>query len=268
MAGLFQVLLGDGEGGFSKAAVLDGTDDAPLIITRRDGDGDGDSIVDVICTRPFAVDFDGAGDLDIVAGNFRGGFAWFRGEGDGRFEPRSEWLLAAGEPMRVDAHSDPFVIDWDGDGDLDLLSGSSSGGVYLFDNTGSREQPEYAARQTLLAPSGHGHDAWDEEAIAGPQSSTRVWAADVDGDGKLDLLVGDRVKLMTPAAGLTVAEAKSKLVEHQQRQSAAIAEITKGGSLADDDQQRLQEVLQTFRKERGEIAVEELTGYVWLLRQR
>ncbi|MFO0845788.1 MAG: hypothetical protein U0797_25965 [Gemmataceae bacterium] len=22
-------------------------------------------------------------------------------------------------------HSDPFVIDWDGDGDLDLLSGSS-----------------------------------------------------------------------------------------------------------------------------------------------
>ena len=37
-------------------------------------------------------------------------------------------------------HSDPFVIDWDGDGDLDLLSGSSNGGVYWAENRAGKDK--------------------------------------------------------------------------------------------------------------------------------
>lgn len=33
--------------------------------------------------------------------------------------------------MAVNAHGDPFLVDWDADGDLDLLSGSAQSGAFL-----------------------------------------------------------------------------------------------------------------------------------------
>src|SRR5690606_41745769 len=96
MAGLFQVLYGDKKGGFTPAKVLTCSRGEPLIIAAEKGDA-GD--VRRICTRPFAVDLDGDGKLDIVSGNFEGTFAWFRGEGDGKFEAKST-LLGDGEVRR------------------------------------------------------------------------------------------------------------------------------------------------------------------------
>jgi hypothetical protein len=128
MAGLFQVLYGKGDGKFRQAEVLKGTDGQPLIIPAK---GD-DQVTEKICTRPFAVDWDGDGHLDLVVGNFAGTFYWFKGQGKGKFAPKPELIKAGGGPLRIrGAHSDPVVIDWDGDGDLDLISGSSDGGVWL-----------------------------------------------------------------------------------------------------------------------------------------
>ena len=46
-----------------------------------------------------------------------------------------EEIKSDGKPLTIEGHhSDPFVIDWDGDGDLDLLSGSSEGGVQWAEN--------------------------------------------------------------------------------------------------------------------------------------
>ena len=97
-----------------------------------------------ICTRPFAVDWDGDGHLDLVVGNFSGTFYWFKGQGKGKFLPRPELIKAGDSPLTIaGAHSDPFVIDWDGDGDLDLLSGSSNGGVQWAENrAGKGKAPE------------------------------------------------------------------------------------------------------------------------------
>jgi hypothetical protein len=144
MAGLFQVLYGKGDGTFRKAEVLKGTDGQPLIIPTKNSD----QITDKICTRPFAVDWDGDGHLDLVVGNFAGTFYWFKGEGKGRFRPTPELIKAGSEPLRIPgAHSDPFVVDWDGDGDLDILSGSSDAGrlqggtgpIELGDRRGTKE---------------------------------------------------------------------------------------------------------------------------------
>ena len=82
----------------------------------------------------FAVDWNGDGHLDLVVGNFAGTFYLFKGQGNGKFLPESEAIKAYGQPLRVYYHSDPFVVEWDGDGDLDLLSGSYEGGVQFAEN--------------------------------------------------------------------------------------------------------------------------------------
>ncbi|HXJ59176.1 MAG TPA: hypothetical protein VNU68_21155 [Verrucomicrobiae bacterium] len=56
MAGLFQVLWGEAGGKFKPASVLNGTDHKPLIIPIEDEK----ELIEKICTRPMAVDWNGA----------------------------------------------------------------------------------------------------------------------------------------------------------------------------------------------------------------
>src|SRR5437763_13455782 len=138
MAGLFQVLYGQVAGTFRTAEVLKGSDGQPLIIPTQGRE----QLTEKICTRPFAADWDGDGHLDLVVGNFAGTFYWFKGQGKGKFLPKPELIKSAdGTPLRIKgAHSDPFVVDWDGDGALDIISGSSEGGVWLAENTARKGQ--------------------------------------------------------------------------------------------------------------------------------
>lgn len=262
MAGLFYVLDGTKERTFGKPRVLAGTDGEPLILPGGRGQ---DSMIDRICTRPFACDLDGDGKLDIVAGNFRGTFGFFKGEGKGRFSPAATWLQAAGQPMAVDGHGDPFLVDWDGDGDLDLLSGSASGGAFLFPNDGSKTEPKFGARQTLVEPFGHrgeGEPRFGDAHYVAPASDTRVWAADVDGNGKLDLLVGDMVTLHFTAAGVDEATARAKDAEWAKRRDALGQSYPREGDEA--AQQKWQEDWAKLDKEREAFLKEDMTGFVWL----
>ncbi len=196
MAGLFQVMWGKDKGGFEQCSVLTGDDGKPLIIPA-----DRKKMTDKICTRPTAVDLDGDGKLDIVSGNFRGTFAVFTGSGGGQFEAEPSWLEKSGKRLSAGAHSDPFFIDWDGDGDLDMLSGASQGGVFLFENEGSVTKPEFGLpSEVLAAPTDRGARLGDA-AVVRPGGSTRVFAGDVNGDGKFDLLIGDRVTVRSTAKG-------------------------------------------------------------------
>ena len=86
MAGLFQVLWGQPNGTFKKAQILEGTDSEPLIIPTKTRD----EITLTICTRPFAVDWTGNGNLDLIVGNFKGTFYRFIGEGKGRAKQEAE----------------------------------------------------------------------------------------------------------------------------------------------------------------------------------
>ncbi|MEO1836234.1 MAG: VCBS repeat-containing protein [Akkermansiaceae bacterium] len=258
MAGLFHVIYGS-EDGFQKAQSLAGTDKNPLIIPIVEGK---DRITKAICTRPTAVDWDHDGDLDLVVGNFEGTFYLFRGKGKGTFAPSPELMTCEGRELRVSgAHSDPFAVDWDGDGDLDLVSGSAQGGVEWSENVaGKGKEPELRLFKRLLKAAGHGIAAKDE-----PSSSTRVWVDDVNGDGKLDLLVGDNAIINHPAKGLSEAEMLEKKKEWQEKIDAVMAEMSKAPAAEDRRPPAdLSKKYQELYRSRDEFMTEERTGYVWL----
>jgi hypothetical protein len=262
MAGLFQVLYGKPDGTFRKAEVLKGTDGKPLIIPVKK-----ESWIDNICTRPFAVDWDGDGHLDLVVGNFTGTFYWFKGEGKGKFRPTPEIIKSGGTPLKiVGHHSDPFVIDWDGDGALDLISGSSDGGVQWAKNrAGKGKPPELGPFEWLIKPPVRSikyGQLLSEKELTGPTTATRIWVADVNGDGKLDLIVGDSVTLVAPAKGLSAEEFKKKSAAWEK----AIETVSKELSSQTADQAK--EEFSRLYNQRAEFMREERTGFVWLYLQK
>jgi hypothetical protein len=103
-------------------------------------------------------------------------------------------LRAAGEVFRVETaqalqgpaegrwgYTSPVLVDWDNDGDLDLIVGSSYDYFLYLENTGSARKPVFAAPRKLL------HTVW----------RTRPVAQDLDGDGLKDLLALDTEGMLT-----------------------------------------------------------------------
>ena len=153
------------------------------------------------------VDYDGDGSLDLVVGiedwSFYGwddawneqgqwsngplhGFLFlFRNTGT-TAEPRYAepvQLQAGGQPIDVYGCPSPNFADLDGDGDLDLLCGEFLDGFTYFENTGTRVEPRYAPGRRLTLDDG-------SPLVMDLQMIVPV-AFDADGDGDLDLIVGD-----------------------------------------------------------------------------
>ncbi|HKS37733.1 MAG TPA: VCBS repeat-containing protein [Verrucomicrobiae bacterium] len=266
MAGLFQVLWGCADGGFKQAAVLDGTDHQPLIIPIKGAQDQ----VENICTRPTAVDWDGDGDLDLVVGNFAGTFYLFNGESGGKFAPKPQAMMAGGSRLKIEgAHSDPFVVDWDNDGDLDLLSGSSAGGVQWAENVaGKGKLPELKSFESVIKPAPEMRPGrlLSEQDLSEPAGSTRIWVDDVNSDGKLDILVGDSVTLVSLAQGVSQDEFAKKSAKWQEAFDAASEAMRKPGN--GNEHEAANQRFQKLYQERTKFMREDRTGFVWLYVQK
>jgi hypothetical protein len=266
MAGLFQILWGQPDGSFNQAAELEGTDDEPLIIPADD-----ESIIENICTRPMAVDWDADGDLDLVVGNFAGSFYVFSGDGHGQFLPEPKQIMTDNGPLKIKGvHSDPFPIDWDNDGDIDLVSGSSNGGVQWAENlAGGGKTPVFESFRDLIEPGPQvqNGEPLDDAELTGPTGSTRIWVDDVNSDGKLDVLIGDSVTLVARTDGLSKDEFERKKEDWQKQMNEASEESI----AAAGDEDKLREArsrMQELYDQRSEFIIEDRTGFVWLYLQK
>jgi hypothetical protein len=173
------------------------------------------------------VDWDDDSDLDIVVGCFDGSMFLRRNEGS-RSKPAyavaNEWLTVGGKRLRVPggAHANPVIADWDGDGRWDIITGSGDGGVYWYRNVGKKGRPELEMPVALVPKhDGVGYaELLDPAKEPQPGIRSQIAVADYDGDGKLDMLLGDFCTYLHLRKDLTV-EDRQGFKAVQARQAAA-----------------------------------------------
>ncbi|MFZ6009493.1 MAG: FG-GAP repeat domain-containing protein, partial [Bacteroidota bacterium] len=143
-------------------------------VTKTGNPFDGVDIGDYSC--PVFIDFDKDGDLDVIAGSsyfpFYQTITLYKNNGDGTFEPQA----LSGAAPAIDATS-PAPIDFDKDGDYDLIVGSSDGTVLYFEQT----SPGAFTERTGTGNPFNGVDVGD---YASPE------VADFDNDNDPDLILG------------------------------------------------------------------------------
>ena len=137
---------------------------------------------------PTFGDVDGDGDPDLVMGVLGGAYdanrsaadnLYYFAQEDGRFALVTKRLITQ---LDVGSESMPVLVDWEGDGDLDLLVANKidptdvgTSRIYLFENDAQSGGPSYVARGAI--------------AVEGAYHNAPAFG-DLDGDGDLDVVLG------------------------------------------------------------------------------
>ena len=178
-----------------------------VISTTRDG-----------AITVFATDLDGDGDIDVISASvFDGAIAWYENDGASPPSFTERVVSIAAFPVSV------FATDLDGDGDVDILSASSFDDTIAWYVNDGGSPPSFTEREIstttvgaasvfatdvdgdgdtdIVSAAEFGHEiAWHENDGGTPPIFTQrlisistlrplfVFAADVDGDGDIDVL--------------------------------------------------------------------------------
>lgn len=231
----------------------------------------------------FAVDWNGDGANDLLVGNIMGDVHLVPGRLEaGKLKFTSPQRLEAdGKPIQIaSGESSPVAADWDDDGRLDLISGSENGRVVWFKNIGTVPEPKLEADRKLIGESPFG---W--QGTPGPREwgiRVRPCVVDYNGDGRLDLLLGDRCGSFQAKPTQSAAE-----IAQERRANDRLPELRRAWASAFQEFQRLQtedaaaaasglaDLRQRLSRLKDEIArVQEIQeryqpgyqshGYVWL----
>jgi hypothetical protein len=171
---------------------------SPLFVELTDEDNPLGFISAAYGAAPALADIDGDGDLDAFVGGkyddpYDGTIRYFENMGDDstpNFQERLEEANPLGEFSFI-FNDAPAFADIDGDGDLDVVVGNYTEGgesdnphVRYFENRGSAASPAFVEQTGRISP-------LDITANDPPGYVIHPTLADIDGDGSLDLVVGD-----------------------------------------------------------------------------
>lgn len=149
---------------------------------------------------PIAFDWDKDGDFDLITGDEDGRVAFIENTGRRAKDhtpifARRVYFQQQADALKCGALATPVGFDWDGDGDMDILSGNTAGYFEFFENiSGPRvATPRWAAPRRLEV------DGREFRIMAGPNGSiqgpaeakwgyTTFNVADWDGDGLPDIV--------------------------------------------------------------------------------
>lgn len=135
---------------------------------------------------PNMYDFDGDGDLDLICGEFLDKLTWYENVGTREKPEFAAGRILTNDLGPVKMHLEmimPVAVDWDGDGDIDLIVGDEDGRVALIENTGTvkNHEPVFKAPVYFRQEA----DFVKFGALVSPCS------VDWDDDGDEDLICGD-----------------------------------------------------------------------------
>ncbi|MBI9018775.1 MAG: VCBS repeat-containing protein [Phycisphaerae bacterium] len=232
-------------------------------------------------TAVNAVDWDADGDYDLIVGNISGNVYLVPNEGDANKYAfgKEEQLKAGDELLGAKSRAGVCVADIDGDGDLDLLAGGDDGSVSFYENTGSAKKAKLAKAVEIIPPvkSQYGANT-PTEPTRGTRS--KLCAADWNGDGKLDLLVGDYARLKPDVPEPSDQEkAEHEKIRNElksvQKRYSELANKMYGSEKEKDPakikkmREEMPEVRSKMGELRGKLPKEyETHGWVWLFLQK
>ncbi len=150
---------------------------------------------------PVAFDWNRDGHADLIVGDEDGRVAYVKNTGrlDATRTPIFEapkYFEQEADTLKSGALATPATVDWDGDGDLDILSGNTAGFIDWFENLSGRgvERPRWAAPRRLEAGGRvfrvmAGHNGSIQGPIEAKWGYTTFSVADWSGDGLPDIVL-------------------------------------------------------------------------------
>lgn len=145
---------------------------------------------------PNTADWDADGDIDLIVGIEDGRVVFIENTGkkdnNGPIFNMPVYLQQEPQYLKFGALVTPFSVDWDDDGDEDLVCGNTAGYIGFIENLGGGENPRWA-KPVYLEAGGETFliQAGENGSIQGPAEAkwgyTTLSVADWNGDGLKDI---------------------------------------------------------------------------------
>lgn len=155
-------------------------------------------VMDLQMIAPVAFDWDRDGDVDLIVGDEDGRVAFVENVGLHDNMPKflaPVYFQQKADTLKCGALATPFPVDWDGDGDQDILCGNTAGYFEFFENlSGPNVSAPKWARPVRLKVDGKDFriQAGPNGSIQGPAEAkwgyTTFTVADWDLDGLPDII--------------------------------------------------------------------------------